>query len=111
MYESGLHPSVVNMMRNGGARAEQRLLPDFGAMERVFEGGCVVRIDRSMLKGRSDSDIYKFFTDVVGPEMCSNYFVARDALSGAPTPRGGDISCTASTSGGGSVSCTGTWRF
>lgn len=111
MYESGLHPSVVNIMRNGGARPTPRYAPDLGAMERVFEGGCVVRIDRALLEGKSDSEVLKFFTDVVGPEMCSNYFVARDAFSGAPVPRGGEISCTASTSGGGSVSCTGTWRF
>lgn len=110
MYDIGLHPTVINIMRNGNGRATQKdriIGPDF---DRAFEGGCFVKFDRAVLNGKSDDEILQFFTDVIGPEICSNYFVARDAFSGV-APRGGSISCSASTSGGGHVSCTGTWNF
>lgn len=107
MENSMLHPAVYELLRSsGGSRGG--LIPDLG--DRGFEGGCFVRVERSMLEGKSDQEILAYFTGIVAPEMCSNFFVARDVFNGK-APRGGDVSCTASTSGGGSVSCTGTWRF
>lgn len=107
MENSMLHPAVIDMLRSTGA-SRAPIFGDVGA--RDFESGCFIKINRSMFDGKTDKEILSFFADVVAPEICSNYFVARDAFSGK-TPRGGSVSCSASTSGGGSVSCTGTWSF
>jgi hypothetical protein len=104
MESSMLHPSVYQMVQSGADRGF--IGPDLGS--RAVEGGCFIRIDRSLLAGKSDKEIFEFFAGVVAPEICSNYFVARDAFSGK-TPRGGSVSCSADTSG--TVKCTGTWTF
>jgi hypothetical protein len=112
MTASRLHPSVYEVLRSTGNKRAGNGGPNPGPanQERVVEGGCFVKFGRSLFDGKSNEEIFEFFREVVAPEMCSNYFVARDAFSGK-TPRGGSVSCTASTSDGGSVSCTGTWTF
>jgi metacaspase-1 len=111
MENSMWHPAVMDMMQ--ASRGMRSAIGD--SDQRVFDGGCVINFHRSILDGKSDKEVMAFFTDVVAPEICSNYFVARDSFNGnsrAGAQRGWEVSCTASTgSRDGSVSCTGTWKF
>ena len=105
-----IHPSVFEMMRSNkdsqGKPRDLNVLP-FTA-DRDAEGGCYVKWSRALFAGKSDAEVFRLFVDVVAPEMCGNYFTARDAFSGR-APRGGSVSCSANTSG--EVSCTGTYSF
>jgi len=94
------------------ARSNGHLRPEHSSMHMPAPGGnmCEVTCDAGVFDGKTDDQVLVYFRDVVAPEMCSNYFIARDATAGGQA-RGGSISIGASTEGGGGVHIGGTWSF
>ena len=103
-----LHPGVEQLMR-GRNGSGGRSLDDVDVESvRDVAGSCTITISRDAIIGKSDREILNYFSQIVAPETCSNYFIAREGFSGK-SPRGGEISCKVDSKG--NAGCEGTWHF